>query len=66
MNRGKPMTTNYERIKNMTVDKMAKFLRTKLACETCPTKCHCMDDLVVNKDKCFGFIKKWLESESEA
>ena len=59
------MITNYERIKNMTVEEMAEFLRTKLACETCPTKCHCIDDLVVNRDKCIRFIKIWLQSESE-
>ncbi len=49
--RGKPMTTNYERIKNMTVEEMAEAL----------------DDvdfvylIIQSKEK----IKQWLESESE-
>lgn len=30
------MTTNYERIKNMTVEEMAKFIEEVMPCGGCP------------------------------
>ena len=51
------MTTNYERIKNMTVEEMAKWLQ-KLECQTCDFSC-CGSDL------CITDYKQWLNSESE-
>lgn len=35
------MTTNYERIKNMTVDEMAEFLTDSIVCEECPGEEGC-------------------------
>ena len=55
--RGKPMTTNYERIKNMTLEEMAKFLKnncTKILVFKTSSK-------YINED----MIYQWLQSESE-
>lgn len=58
------MTTNYEKIKNMTVDEMAKFLRN---CDDCYQLCVgapiCHN---TNRTQyCEMFIKQWLEQECE-
>ena len=58
------MTTNYERIKNMTVDEMAEFLTDSIVCEECPAYDFC-DTEDATYENCPKFFKKWLESESE-
>lgn len=57
--------TNYERIKNMSVEEMAEaFEKTgrnkiQIACKIC-----CNNNCKVgNKRKCIAKIKQWLESE---
>lgn len=50
--------TNFEKIKNMTVEEMAYYLCNDLP--LCPLKApHCRDN------KCPECFKKWLESEVE-
>lgn len=56
------MTTNYEKIKNMTLDEMAEFLTDRSACDTC--------DCDMEENKCMAVgcldgIKQWLQQESE-
>lgn len=53
--------TNYEKIKQMSVEEMAECLGTKTACDFCVTLDE--DDCVNNK--CIDNIKDWLESEVE-
>ncbi len=56
------MTTNYERIKNMTVEEMAEFLRHNFIfrCTTCPYNKDCGAGI-----GCYGGLKQWLQAESE-
>ena len=53
--------TNYERIKNMSVEEMARFIASS-CCEelvnTCYDECCGCGDAT-----CQGFLKEWLESE---
>lgn len=58
------MTTNYERIKNMTVEEMAKLLRN---CDDCYRICKMADkcDLLNKCFECEKGIKQWLQLESE-
>ena len=54
--KGKPMATNYERIKNMTVEEIAIFL----------SKSSIGEDIYVNEvipDR--DYWEQWLQSESE-
>lgn len=57
------MTTNYERIKNMTVEKMTKFLAEKQCCELCALY-KGFDDTYC-KGNCGEGIGEYLRSESE-
>lgn len=69
------MTTNYEKIKNMTIEEMAKFLQKNFdqneesfGCYSCidyqthhyPKDCQACYWLTIG-----GSIEKWLQSESE-
>lgn len=56
------MTTNYERIKNMTVEEMQDFLNDNFIfrCVICPYN----EDCEKGAGCCSGF-KQWLQSESE-
>lgn len=59
--------TNYDRIKNMTLDEMAKWLATKNTCDVCAYEAHaayllaCFDEPGI--ERCIGGHKKWLEQE---
>ena len=46
---------NFDRIKNMTVEEMAKFINSIVAC--------CLN--VEERADCIPFIEKWLNSEVE-
>lgn len=69
------MTTNYERIKNMTVEEMAEFLKENFdeyeetfGCYSCiDYKTHHYPDDCGDCEylKCGGDIKIWLQTESE-
>ena len=52
--------TNYEKIKNMTVEELARFLanRNQTDCINCP----CFGE-VCNENSCDNALKIWLESE---
>ena len=71
----KPVLTNYDRIRNMTIDEMAEFMRTMLDCVSCQSKmmnnnnplgkekCNDTDYFkMCNGDyrKCLSVCKKWL------
>ena len=54
---------NFEKIKNMTLDEMAKYL-TKITanyCEYCPLQKKCENEDIYCRDS----IKQWLQQESE-
>ena len=57
--------TNYEKIKSMSIKKIAKFLYSfEMPCEMCPCNgddYSCMDS---NYD-CKKTLKDWLKAESE-
>lgn len=54
--------TNFERIKNMTVEEMAEFIAYYLGCNNCIyDQSICPDD----KNACLKGTQKWLESEAE-
>ena len=64
--------TNYERIKNMTIDEMADAIAKGVSCDPCDycpfSKYHC--DATECYNRCYDFedseiIQKWLESEAE-
>ena len=55
------MTTNYERIKNMSLDEMAECISKTSTCGKCiladsNSVCHC---------ECFEGVKQWLLKEYE-
>lgn len=54
--------TNYERIKNMSIEEMAGYLNGIFDC------CNCPNDMFLCESKgnvCTKYIKQWLESEAE-
>lgn len=58
------MTTNYERIKNMTVEEMTEFITSIVYCGSCPMFVNCSDTITF-EDKCINILKQWLQSESK-
>lgn len=59
---------NYEKIKQMSIDKMAEWLMQKTYCDICPNQVYknlnrC--SLFTCKQKYLKIIKQWLESEVE-
>lgn len=75
------MCTNYERIKSLTIDEMAEFMRTMLDCVSCQNKmmnnnnplgkekCNDTDYFkMCNGDyrKCLAVCKKWLSQEIDS
>lgn len=58
------MTTNYERIKNMTVEEMAELFSNCVLCNDCPASKIC-DIETVTIDECPKIFEQWLQSESE-
>ena len=59
------MTTNYERIKAMSVDEMAMFLSDKMYCCNCSAfESHlCNGPHSITQEKCIFYQKQWLKSE---
>lgn len=61
--------TNYERIKNMSVEEMAEWYVTADACKYCiwysheRGTCHCFESNKSMHDCCFAATIKMLESE---
>ena len=52
--------TNFEKIKNMSVAKLAKKLDDIFICEYCPIEPFCDETKVI---ECKDVWKKWLKSE---
>ena len=65
------MTTNYERIKNMTLDEMAEYIKKYIydldfSTEKCTEFCHnCDADWYYPCQEFTDGIKHWLQQESE-
>lgn len=57
------MTTNYERIKAMSVEEMAEWLKQYISCEKCPQSDFCTDNFTT-VDECNEVLENWLESEA--
>ena len=55
--------TNYERIKNMTIDEIEKFICSIYDDDTCKFDKVIGGVTIPNYDE--GNVKKWLESEAE-
>lgn len=53
--------TNYERIKQMSIDEMAYVLMCPNECDLAVIECYKVDDCC----DCISCVKKWLESEVE-
>ena len=62
---------NYEKIKNMSLDEMAEFIKVATCTTTCSKYTQCFKYLTsvqINKqndDLCTEGIKQWLQRESE-
>lgn len=56
-----PIRTNYDRIKSMSVEKMAEHLSDHWSCVDCAFEKDCDDNYI----SCHKNIKQWLESEVE-
>lgn len=54
---------NFERIKNMSIDEMAKYYATHLP--KCCHMCTGMKSGCLREVSCISGIKSWLESKSE-
>lgn len=61
------MTNNYERIKAMSMDEMARFLSNKMDCCVCLAyELHkCKATVSTEQAECIEYQKQWLESEAE-
>lgn len=58
------MTTNLERIRQMTADELAEMLYKAISnCKYCPIGEDNCDDILINN--CKDTIKFWLEQEVE-
>lgn len=55
------MSTNYENIVNMDIDRMSEFLSEQLDCGCCPAGNKCGEKGERCKDAC----KEWLQEEGE-
>lgn len=55
--------TNFEKIKSMSVDELAKKLDELCSCSHCPFIEFCDEN--VEGTTCTGVLKKWLESEAK-
>ena len=50
---------NYERIKQMSIDEMARLLT-----DSCELRFNC-NDFICGDENCIKSMKQWLQSESE-
>jgi len=56
--------TNFERIKNMTIDELTEELHLG-NCSSCPCDKYDYKECYIEGTDCLGLIKKWLEMKSE-
>ncbi len=54
--------TNYERIKNMSIEEMADYFNEIFDCRNCPNDMFLCEG---NGYVCTKYIKRWLESEAK-
>ena len=54
--------TNYEKIKAMSVEEMARFLCDIADCYQCPMKKKCRNQTLID---CLDGLAKWLLQEAE-
>lgn len=54
--------TNFEKIKQMSVEDMADFFARMKYCRCCPIKAFCLNTDGIG---CRNVFRKWLESEAE-
>jgi len=57
--------TNFERIKNMSIDELTEELLYNNDCMSCPCDKYNYKECFKEDTDCLGLIKKWLESESD-
>ena len=60
--------TNYDRIRNMSIDEMVCAIRNQIACGSDFVPCGkiCGGNCVATtSEECFKKVKQWLESEVE-
>ena len=55
--------TNFEKLKNMSVDEMVDKLDDVFTCELCPIEVFCRENRKVIT--CKSVWEKWLKSEAE-
>ena len=55
--------TNFEKIKNMSIDKMTGKLDDVFTCELCPIEVFCRENTKIIT--CKSVWEKWLKSEAE-
>lgn len=56
------MTTNRERINNMTNEELAEFFKEYIDCNNCPIG---YDKCTISKLSCKEIFMQWLNQESE-
>lgn len=57
--------TNFEKIKNMSIDELAEKLNELSACEYCPIEEFCDKNKEAPRADCKSIWGKWLKSEAE-
>ncbi|MCH5210417.1 MAG: hypothetical protein J1F01_05570 [Oscillospiraceae bacterium] len=57
--------TNYDRIKNMSIEEMGAFLYSVTDCHSCPARRRCADRDWSDLRTCTSTLLEWLESEAE-
>ncbi len=62
VNKQRQKMTNFEKIKNMSIDELADKLEESLVCDRCPISDLC--EGIVGGD-CTKACMKWLKSEAE-
>lgn len=55
--------TNFEKLKNMSVDQLAEKLNESLVCYCCPIKEFCNECDSTPELDCIDICKEWLKSE---
>ena len=58
----KNCVTNYDRIRNMSVDELATLLGYS-SCNVCPAKQFCDSTYAIKYKNCNDVLKHWLENE---
>lgn len=57
--------TNFEKIKNMSIDELAEKLNESFACDRCPIEEFCDENNSDPYSSCTTIWEKWLKSEVE-